>query len=279
MGTLALRRRVSAIVRILPAAIWALLIAIPMIYLLIIPFRTQSAYSNNPLALPKSFDLDNFSVAWNQGHLGGAFLNTAIITVVAITAIVALSSVAAYAIVRWRGRAGGRMYVFFALGLIIPFQLGLPTLFKLWAQVGLVDTLPGVILIQIGAGLPLAVFLYTGFLRDVPMELEEAAKIDGASEIRTFISVVFPLLKPVTATVVVLSSITIWNDLIVSLYFLQSPANKTVPQSTIGFESSFNNDVPVFFACAVLTVIPIVAAFIALQRFVLSGLTSGALKS
>ncbi|TFC50491.1 carbohydrate ABC transporter permease [Cryobacterium sp. TmT2-59] len=263
----------------IPAIIWAVLILVPLAYLFIIPFRTQQEYSANPLGIPAGLNFENYATAWNQGQLGTAFANTMAVTAVSVAAIIALSSAAAYALSRWRGRAGSRLFTVFALGLIVPFQLGLPTLYKMWAGAGLVDNLPGVILIQIGAGIPLAVFLYYGFLSGVPRELEEAAKIDGASDLRVFTSLVFPLLKPATATVAILSTITVWNDLIVSLYFLQSKANQTLPKATIGFQSTFNNDVPVFFACAVLSLVPVLIAFIALQKFVLSGLTAGALRS
>jgi raffinose/stachyose/melibiose transport system permease protein len=263
----------------LPALMWAAIILIPILVMISIAFRTSASYSADPIAIPHGLTLGNFARAWIDGNLFSAFVNTAIITVASVLLIVAIGSLASYSIVRWVGSGGNRLYVYFALGLIVPFQLGLPTLYKIWAQLGLVDNLFGVILIQVGAGLPFAIFLYSGFLRTVPLELEESAKLDGASDLRTFVSIVFPLLRPATATVVILEAIAVWNDLIVSLYFLQSTNNQTLPKATIGFQSLFNNDTPVIFACAILTVIPIIAIFISLQRFFLSGLTAGALRS
>lgn len=257
---------------------WALLIAVPLGYLVIISFRTAQQYAVDPLGLPSSWQIDNYARAWVDGHLAISFLNTAIVTVVGVVGVVALASAAAYTITRWVGRLGSGFYVLFALGLIVPFQLGLPTLYRMWAQLHLVNTLPGVILIHIGASLPLAVFLYCGFLQTVPRELEEAARIDGAGDVRTFVSVVFPLLRPVTATVAILSGIGMWNDLLLSIYFLQTPDKQTLPRATFAFSGIYQYDLPVIFACAVLTVIPILVLFIALQRFFLSGLSSGALK-
>jgi raffinose/stachyose/melibiose transport system permease protein len=271
-------RHAGQFVRLLPAILWALIVLVPIVFLVFISLRTPGAFAADPLGVPRSLDLRNYVDAWNDGTIPSAFLNNIIVTIVSVVGVVVLSSLAAYAIVRWTGRAGGRIYVYFVLGLIVPFQLGLPILFKIWAGLGLVDSLPGVILVQIGAGLPLAVFLYAGFLRSVPLELEDAARIDGAGDIRTFVSVVFPLLRPATATVVILTAISVWNDLVVSLFFLSTPTNQTLPLTVIGFVSIVSSNQPLIFACAVITVLPIIVLFVALQRFFMSGLTMGALR-
>jgi raffinose/stachyose/melibiose transport system permease protein len=271
-------RRVGSALRLLPAIVWAALILLPLAFLVFISLRTAQAYAKSPLDIPRSLDLQNYVDAWSQGTVPTAFLNNIIVTAATVVGVVVLSSIAGYGIVRWRGRAGSRFYVFFVLGLIVPFQLGLPILFKMWAQLGLVDSLPGIILVQIGASLPLAVFLYAGFLRSVPLELEEAARIDGAGDLRTFVSVVFPLLRPATATVVILTAITVWNDLVVSLFFLSTPTNQTLPLTIIGFVSIVSSNQPLIFACAVITVLPIIVLFVVLQRFFMSGLTTGALR-
>ncbi len=142
--------------------------------------------------MPSGLNLENYVTAWVDGGLGIAFLNNIIITTLSVLGIIVIGSLAAYAIVRWQGRAGRSAYRYFALGLIVPFQLGLPAVYKLSVQAGLVDTLAGVILVHIGAGLPLAIFLYSGFLLSIPLELEEAARVDGAGDLRTFVSIVFP---------------------------------------------------------------------------------------
>ena len=270
--------RIVDIARLLPAIVWSVVILVPLVFLVFISVRTSAAYASAPLAFPEAFQLSNYIDAWNQGAIPIAFVNTLVITVASVIGVVVLASFAAYGIARWRGRGGGGFYVYFILGLIVPFQLGLPLLFKIFAGAGLTDTLPGVIIVQIGAGLPLAVFLYAGFLRSVPLELEEAARIDGAGDLRTFVNIVFPLLRPVTATVVILTAITVWNDLIVSLFFLSTPGNQTLPLATVGFRSIISNNQPVIFACAVITVLPIIILFILLQRFFMSGLTQGALR-
>jgi len=257
---------------------WAAMIAVPMAFLVIGSLRTRGEYLLDPVALPTAPRFENYATAWVDANLGGAFINNVIVSLFAVAGIVAFGSLAAYGVVRWRGRASGFWYGFFALGLIVPFQLGLPALYKLWVQAGLVDSLFGVILVHIGVNLPLAIFLYAGFLLGVPLELEEAARVDGASTFRVFRSVVFPLLGPVHATVVILTSIGVWNDLLISVFFLQSKEHLTLARATLTFMSTYNSNTPVVYAAAVLVVVPILALFVVLQRFFVSGLTQGALK-
>lgn len=278
MASAAGRRASAGSFALIGPIAWTMLIAIPLVYLILISLRSRGEYLREPLGLPTSPTLDNYITAWIRGGLGTAFLNNIIITVTAVTATVVLGSLASYGIARWKGRVGNVVFLYFALGLIVPFQLGLPALYKMAVPTGLVDTLAGVIIVHVGANLPLAIFLYTGFLLSVPLELEEAARVDGAGELRTFVSIVFPLLRPVTATVIILTSIGVWNDLIVALFLLQDRSKMPLARSLLEFMGQYNSDVPVIFAAAVLVVAPIAAVFFILQRHFVSGLTQGALR-
>lgn len=262
-----------------PAVVWTAMILIPLSFLVIIALRTQQDYARNPLGLPGALNLENFRIAWVEGNLTIAFLNTVVITTVSVAGVVVLGSLAAYAISRSVGRGGSSFYLYFVAGLIVPFQLGLPTLYRMWVELGLVNSIPGVVLIHIGANVPLAVFLYSGFLRSVPRELDEAAHIDGAGEVRTFRSVIFPLLRPVTATVTILTCIGVWNDLLISMFFLQRPSSYTLPRTAFAFMGMYQQNLPVIFAIATLSVIPMLVLFLSLQRFFLGGLAGGALKA
>ncbi|MDQ0646221.1 raffinose/stachyose/melibiose transport system permease protein [Microbacterium natoriense] len=272
------RRRFASAGRLLLPTVWAITLAVPFFYLVVISLRTRHEFAVDPLGLTATPAWANYAEAWNRGDFLSAFVNNVIVSVVTVLGVVVVGSLAGYAIARWRGRGGNVIYVFFVFGLIVPFQLGIPMLYRIWAQIGLVDTLAGVIIIHIATSLPFAIFLYAGFLLTVPHELEESARVDGASEARTFVSIVFPLLRPATATVVIISSISVWNDLLVALFFLQSAEKQTLGKATIGLMNTFNSDVPVVFAAAVITVLPIIVLFISLQRFFISGLTQGALR-
>jgi raffinose/stachyose/melibiose transport system permease protein len=277
VGRLVGEGRWGALLYLFPV-VWAAMIAVPMIFLVMGSLRTRGEYLLDPVAVPTVPQFENYVTAWEDADLAGAFLNNLIVTVLAVGGIAVLGSLAAYGVVRWRGRGSGFWYGFFALGLIVPFQLGLPALYKLWVQAGLVDSLLGVILVHIGVNLPLAIFLYAGFLLGVPIELEESARVDGASSFRVFRSIVFPLLGPVHATVVILTAIGVWNDLLISVFFLQSKDNLTLARATLTFMSTYNSNTPVVYAAAVLVVVPILLLFVILQRFFVSGLTQGALK-
>lgn len=274
------RRRFSGrnLVLIFPS-LWALAVLIPVILMFLGSLRTRQDYAAQPIGWPAQLSVGNYFQAWNDANLGPAYLNNIVVTVATVVGVILLGSLAAYGIVRGTSRAISRVgYALFALGLIVPFQLGLPALYKMWVAAGLVDSLVGIILVLIGSSLPLAVFLYAGFMATIPLELEEAARVDGASALRTYRSIVFPLLGPVHATVVVLTSIAVWNDLIVALFFLQSPENLTLSRATLGFTSAYNNNVPVIYAAAILVIVPIFVLFLFMQRFLVSGITQGALK-
>ena len=270
--------RVFEGLRFIVPTVWAILIIVPLLSMVSIALKSSTDYTKNPIGIPQPFVWANFAKVWTQGDLPSAFLNNLIITIVAVAIVVLVGSLASYGLTRWIGRTGRVAYMYFILGLIVPFQLGLPSLYKIWVNLGWVDSLGGVVLVHIGAALPLAIFLFSGFLLSVPLELEEAASIDGAGDIRTFFSIVFPLLRPITATVSILTGIAVWNDLIVSLFFLQSPENLTLPRVLVGYSGLFGTNVPLLFSSAIISIAPIVVGFIVLQRFFVAGLTSGALR-
>lgn len=255
-----------------------LLILVPSFYMVSNSLRSRAEYAADPLGLPLAPTIDNYVKAWERGALAPAFVNTTVITIGSIIGLVVVGSLAAYAIVRWRGRSGNRIYLYFVMGLIIPFQIGIPVLYRVWAQLGLIDSLFGIVLLHIGSSLPLTIFLFAGFLLSVPLELEESARVDGASEFRVFWQIVFPLLRPVTATVVILNGLGIWNDLILSLFFLQSEETFTLTRATVLFQAEDNIDQPALFAFGVMTVLPVVLLFVIFQRYFMSGLTQGALR-
>lgn len=262
---------------ILPT-VWAVMILIPIAFMVFGSLRTRQEYALDPRGLPSDPQFANYATAWIDANLATAYVNNIVVTVAAVLGVIALGSLAAYGIARSAGPFSAAGYAYFALGLIVPFQLGLPALYKMAVRVGLVDNLFGVVLVHIGTQLPLAVFLYSGFLATIPLELEESARVDGAGTFRVFRSIVFPLLEPVHATVVVLTSIAIWNDLIVSLFFLQSEGNLTLSRTTLSFMSLYNSNIPVIYASGVIVVLPILVLFFVMQRYLVAGITQGALK-
>jgi len=262
---------------IIPSA-WAIGVAIPLCYLLITSLRSNADYIQHPTSWPQVWTFDNYVTAWTQGLFVRGFVNNVIVTGLATVGVIVLGSAAAYGISRWASRWSQALNIYTVLGLIVPFQLGLPTLYRLWVAMGLDNSLLGAACVHIGSSLPLAIFLYLGFLRSVPRDLEDAARIDGAGEFRVFASVVFPLLAPTTATLIILMCIFVWNDLIISVFFLQDTSVYTLPKTNLTLTGALEADVPALMASAVIAVLPVIIVFIALQRRFLSGLTAGAFR-
>lgn len=263
---------------LVPLLLWTVLLLVPLVTTVGIALKTRYDLLINPIGWPHPVVWGNIGTAWQDGDLGIALLNSVIITTCGVLGLVVIGSSAAYPLARRVGRWPSGLYLYFILGLIVPLQLGLIPLYRAWQWLGLVDSQLGVILIQIGELLPLTIFLFTGFIKTVPRELEEAAAIDGASQFRTFWTIVFPLLRPVTATVIIVTSLVIWNDFLIPLLFLQQPDLQTIPLAIYGFVGEYSQSWNLIFASIVVSSLPIIALFLILQRSFIKGLTGGALK-
>ena len=257
---------------------WLLVVLIPISVLVSVAVKSPQDQLLHPLGWPLQFMWSNFTDAWNNANLGGAFVNSLIVTSSAIFGLIIFGSSAAYPLARNTGKWSTRMYLYFIAGIIVPGQLSIIPLYREMHSLQLVNTLPGVILIFIAGSLPFVIFLYTGFIKTVPQELEEAAFIDGASPLRTFWTIVFPLLKPVTATVIITTSLSIWNDFFTSLLFLQGDQVRTVPLAIYSFVGTYNNQWPLIFASIVMSSLPLILVFLFLQRYFIKGIAGGALK-
>lgn len=272
-------RSLKHVAALVPLLLWTVLLLVPLITTISIALKTRYDLLIDPIGLPKPVAWDNISTAWQNADLGQALFNSVLIIALGVVGLIVLGASAAYPLARRTGRWSNGIYVYFILGLIVPLQLGLIPLYQLWADVGLLNSQVGVILIQIGELLPLTIFLFTGFIKTVPRELEEAATIDGAGQFRTFWTIVFPLIRPVTATVVIVTSLVIWNDFLIPLLFLQEPDLQTIPLAIYGFVGQYSQSWNLIFASIVVSSLPIIALFLILQRSFIKGLTGGALKA
>ncbi|TDC71978.1 carbohydrate ABC transporter permease [Streptomyces hainanensis] len=253
----------------------ALAFLFPVYALITLSLKDARGIAAEPLSPPTDPTFDNFSRAWSQATLGEALLNSTLITVLSLLALIATGSFAAYFLARCATRLGFRLYVLFLLGIVLPFQLGMIPLFRLVDSMGLLGTYQGMILFYTGIQLPFTVFLYTGFIRALPGEYAHAALIDGATHLQAFTRVVFPLLRPITGTVLILNAVFIWNDFFTPLLYLGGSARETVPVRIFAFVGQYVSDYGLVFAGLVLASLPIVAAFLVLQRYVIRGFASG----
>src|SRR5690348_13186260 len=257
---------------------WSALVVIPLVVLLSVALKSPVDLLNNPMGWPAQFMWSNFADAWNNAALGQAFFNSVLITGATVLGLIVCGSLAAYPLARYTGPWSQRIYVYFVAGLIVPLQLGLFPLYKEMHDLQLINTYQGAILLYIAANLPFVIFLYTGFIKTVPRELEEAALLDGAGPMRTFWMIVFPLLRPVTATVAITSALSTWNDFFIPLIFLQRDGMQTLPLAIFNFVGQYNNNWPLIFASVIISSLPLIVLFLVLQRYFIKGITAGALR-
>jgi raffinose/stachyose/melibiose transport system permease protein len=252
-----------------------LLFLYPVYVLINLSFKNPKEISEASLALPSHLETGNYSQAWNGASLGAAMLNSTIITVSSLLCLVVIGSLASYYLARTKTKLSYGMYLLFLLGIVLPFQLALVPLYKLMKDTGLLGSYASMIIFYTGLQIPFTIFLYTGFLRALPREYGEAALVDGATHLQSFMRITFPLLRPITGTVIILNAVFVWNDFLTPLVYLGGTPNETLPVVVYQFVGQYVSNWGYIFAAVVVASLPILVAFLALQRFVIKGFASG----
>ena len=252
------------------------LILVPLVLTVFASLRTPAEVARNPLGIPIPATTENFVTAYNQMDYLVSVRNTVVIMVVSVFLVVVIGALAAYPLARLTRRWTSWVYRLFIIGMTLPVFVIIAPLYLLERDLGLLNTWAGVILAYTGLNLPVAIFFYTSFLRQISVELEEAAELDGASTLRIFRVVVFPLLQPITATLMIFVALQIWNDLIIPLVFLRDAGLRTVMVNAYSFINPNTVDPTTLFPAALLGVLPLIIIFALMQRRVVQGLTLGA---
>lgn len=260
------------------AVVLALLFLVPFYFVVVNSFKTFGDLLANTANLPKSLSLDNYTRVWDIIQFPKVFLNSLIITVFSNVGLVVISGMAAYRLVRVPSRFNRFVFVCFVAAMVIPFQSIMIPLVKVASNVGLMGSIPGLIICYFGFGVSLNLFLYHGFIKSIPREIEESAVVDGSSAYGVFWRIVFPLLKPMTVTIVLLNSLWIWNDFLLPLLILNNPNIRTIPLATYSFFGQYTKQWDLALAALVLGVLPIVIFFLAMQRHIIEGITAGSVK-
>ena len=250
------------------------LFAFPLYVLLNISFRARND-PTSPLLPSLDPTIQNYVDAWGGTGLDKALVASISVTAMSVTLGVFLAAMAAYAIVRVASRVSSLLFWTFLIGLLVPFQIGMIPLYFTMRDLHLLGNWLSLVIFYVGIQMPFSIFLYAGFLRALPTDYEEAAWIDGASPSRAFWLVVFPLLRPITGTVIILNAITIWNDLLTPLLYLSGTPAATVPVVIMSFVDQYVSNWPVIFAALVIGTGPILVTFFILQRSVVKGFASG----
>ncbi len=228
--------------------------------------------------LPETWSLGNFIEAIEVTDFFRSFLNSLIITVVAVVVSVLVHSIAAYAIGRnMEKRAFKLSYYLIIAGMYVPFAILMMPLVKQTAVLHL-DNMVGVILLYVVFYMPMDIMLYTGYLRNIPLALEEAARVDGASTWTTFWKVIFPIMKPMHATVAILTGLAVWNDVMTPLVIMGGSGVNTLPLAQMNFQTAFGTNYPLAFASYLLAMLPMIVFYIFAQKQIINGVTNGAVK-
>lgn len=250
----------------------------PFYFVLINSFKSFAEILIDAAAWPKEFLFSNYVKVWDILNFPRAFWNSLVITVISIAGIVVITSMAAWKMVRTPGKLSKILFIFFVSAMVIPFQTVMIPLMKLGGLLGLTNSIPGLIIMYFGFGVPLSLFLYHGFVKTIPYEIEEAARIDGCSQFGVFWRIVFPLLKPITVTVVILNTLWIWNDYLLPLLVLQDAELRTIPLAASAFFAQYTKQWDMGLAALVLGVTPIIIFFLFLQKHIINGIASGSIK-
>lgn len=218
---------------------------------------------------------ENFKLAWNEGGLLDAIMNSSILTVISVIFIVLFAAFASFPLARIT--ASWSKLAFFGIvgGLLLPYQLALIPLYTTMRDLNLLGTLQSLVIFYIGREMPIAIFLYTAFLRSIPREYEEAAAIDGAGPVKTFTGVVFPLLRPVTGTVIILTGVFVYNDFFTPLLYLSGTGNQTTTVALATFVGEYRSQWNLVFAGLIMSSAPILLVFFAMQKTVIKGFGGG----
>lgn len=252
----------------------------PVFIVLINSFKGKFFISEEPFSLPDKTTfagLENYVSGLEKTGFFSAFGWSLFITVFSVLAIVLFTSMTAWYIVRVKNKFTKALYYVFVFSMIVPFQMVMFTMTKTAGELGL-DTPWGIVLIYLGFGAGLAVFMFCGFLKSVPLEIEEAAMIDGCNPIQTFFTVVFPILKPTAITVAILNAMWIWNDYLLP-YLLIGSEYKTIPIAVQYLRGGYGSvDMGALMAMLVLSIIPIIIFYLFCQKYIIKGIVAGAVK-
>lgn len=259
----------------------AVIFLIPIIIVLINSFKSRFYISSAPFKLPDSETFVGFENYVNGLASSGflqAFGRSLFITVASVVVIVVCTSMTAWYIVRTKSKFSKLMYVLFLFSMIVPFQMVMYTMTFVVNKINF-DNLPGIVFVYLGFGAGLSVFMLSGFVKSIPLEIEEAAIIDGCNPLQTFFLVVFPILKPTAITVAILNAMWIWNDYLLP-YLILGTDDKTIPVAIqIAMQGAYGaTDYGGFMAMLVLAVIPIIVFYISAQKYIIKGVVAGAVK-
>lgn len=254
----------------------------PLYMTIVIAFKQPSEMTNDimgALALPKSWSFSNFGEAMRVTDFWNSLGNSLLLTVVTVVISILLHGIASYAIGRSmaKSKAYNFIYLYIVSGMFVPFAILMMPLIKQTAQLGIANRF-GVIVLYVVFYMPINLMLYTGYLKNIPIALEEAARVDGASTWKTYWSIIFPVMKPMHATVAVLTAMAVWNDVMTPLVIMSGTGKNTLPLAQLNFQTQFGTNYNLAFASYLLALLPILIFYLVCQKQIINGVVNGAVK-
>lgn len=255
----------------------SLIYMFPFYMLILMSLKHETDYSSKLLP-PAYFSLENYIKAWDMLDIVNSFKNNLIITLGTVIIVVVFGSMASYPLSRFRTKLNNLIYGFIVSLLVVPALTISVSLYQIMIDIHAIDTYWGMILVLSTFQLPVVVFLYTGFVTSVPRELDDAARIDGCTYFGVFFRIILPLLKSTTVTVVIITSVSAWNDYGNALFYLQSVEKRTMVLAISGFFTEYRQDLGSVAAGCIITVMPLIIVYLFGQKYFLKGMTEGAVK-
>ncbi|WP_231128531.1 carbohydrate ABC transporter permease [Cutibacterium avidum] len=261
-------------------AIWTIIVVLPLLWTLMTSFKSTSEIFASPFSWPSNLHWENFTNAWNEAHIGDYFLNTIIVVFSALAIVMVLGAMCSYVLARYRFRGNKAIYILMLAGNTFPIFLAVVPLFFTLKNLGLTNSVPGLIITYVAFALPFTVFFLYAFFKTLPYEIYEAAQIDGAGEWMTFFKVMLPMAKPGFASVAIFNFLGLWNQYLIPIAINSKEDNYVLSQglATFATKMGYEVDFGALFASVTLTVIPVVLVYIVFQRQLHGSLSQGTMK-
>lgn len=272
------KSKISWIVAIVLALTYFVISLVPFMYMVLNSFKDKfEILTDGVFSIPNKFEMSNF-ITVLQGGFFHYLLNSVIVLVVTLLVLLFFTACASYPLARFKFKFSGPLYALIIACMSIPVHITLIPIFKMTKNVGLYDTIWALIGPYIAFGVPISVFIMTGFMKGLPKEMEEAAEIDGCSKYRTFFEIILPLSTPGLSTLAIYNGVNVWNEFSFAYTLTQSAPNRTLPLAIWEFQGQYSMNIPMIMAVLSLTILPMVILFIFFQDKLVKGITAGAVK-
>lgn len=270
--------RISTLITEIIMILLALVFLVPFYFLFVNSVKTFGDLLTNAASWPQAFEWGNYLRAWEITNFPKVLTNSLIVTVISNLLLVLISSMTAYRMVRHNTRFNRVLFTLFVAAMVIPFQSIMIPLVKVTSMVGIMNSHWGLIICYLGFGVPMSVFLFHGFVKSVPVEIEEAARVDGSNAYGVFFRIVYPLMRPMYVTIIILNTLWIWNDYLLPSIVLQDAELHTIPIATYAFFGQYTKQWDLALPALVLGITPIILFFLLMQKHIIQGITAGSVK-